>query len=171
MPRLLKDSQYLWCLEKHPVLAKDNLGLQCDEVKQCLFPWAGKQHMARMNHTGQTLQFHHVMLQDSYRLPGFYYKAGIHLNTGCPNTHWHIISSPASQWNCLCFDPMAGELPATWKKGAPRKKGSWEGSAGHRSDSSSPVPCHCLLQCWANLTQTTHLSPLKCNRHATFILC
>lgn len=51
----------------------------------------------------------------------------------------------------MCLQPREESPPPP----LPRKKGSWEGSAGHWSDSSSPVPRLRLLQCWANLTWTT----------------
>lgn len=84
---------------------------------------AQKCHVARTNHTAQTLQFLHVVLQDSYRLPGFYYKTGIHPNVGCdtqtPTGTW--------PWQCLCFDPMAAVPPATWRKPPPQEKGQLGG--------------------------------------------
>lgn len=115
-----------------------------------LIPWKASSIWPGWTMQGRLFNFS----MSHYRWPGVYYKAGIYLNVGC-DTQRLTGSSPALlQPTCLmisaCFDPMA-----VYMKTIPIGKSSWEGPAGHRSDSSSFIPCP-----FSSTEQTWHGQPI-----------
>lgn len=131
----------------HSVLAEDYLGLQWGlQLRlRMLIPWE-----ASSTWPGWTMQGRHFNFSMShYRFPGVYYKAGIHLNcdTPIPTGSWPAPLQPP----CLMIK-VSVLIPwqMCFQTTPTGKKGSWEGPAGHWSDSSSfaPSPFSSTEQTW-----------------------
>lgn len=131
----------------HPVLVEDYLGLQrgLQLRLRMLFPWK-----ASSTWPGWTTQGRHFNFSMShYRLPGVYYKAGIHLNCDTTPTG----SSPAPLQPPCLMTKVSALIPwqMCFQTTPTGKNWSWEGPAGHWGDSSSFAPCP-----FSNTEQTWH---------------